>query len=404
MKALRRKRPFEEDFESEPLSWNDRFSRSISKDAPVLLDPYCLFLNFATGAWVLLDEVKKVPKPLTFFSAKHIEASHRDYKSLVKDFKYPFVVRHILEIENPFVNEAFQLKAKQISMKTEPNIAVLWHCSTLESLGSMLNNGMDVKFSSIGSFGTALYFADCVEKANIYSDGKEDPKRLRVMLRCQVILGKSKQFPHGMKDTNRITNEAGFDSVQGEPRFCREYAIYNNNQVRITHVFLYHFVDPSMEMDYEGNFIDGLMGNAFTSYAPNFFPTKIGAKAELISPFVLQPFYIQPKRFFSFRKPKNTPIETLQKEQLPLHLNIVPPHQILKITKKISLPSFIRDFFNTLRQHPMAMNCKTTINTLIVFFLAKKISVDEFCRDVEKYLKKKLDPIVIENILKQLYE
>jgi hypothetical protein len=389
MRTLRRKRSYEETTtqqSEEGKNWSDQFQSLISSSfAPVILDPYCVFLNFATGAWKYTETNQATLKPLTFFAAKHVHFSHPKFKSLVADFKYPFVVKHILEVENPFSTSAFNAKATQVSLKNsnDPNIRLLWHCSTLESMGSILNSGMDVKYAATGSFGTGLYFADCVEKANIYSDGKENLQRLRVMYRCQVILGKSKEYAHGQSNLNLFTNEQGYDSVQGEPRFCREYAVYNNNQIRVTHVFLYNLIDMSFELDYNGNFISGLMGNEFTSNAPDYFSPMAGEKAQMISPFVIQPLCQRPKLTSCvFRKTKNIPVENLQKDQLPLYNKMTPPMQMFRITKRMKLPQKLQRGFDMIRETATRKNCLNDAEQLIFRFLSKDITVDIFIKEI----------------------
>ena len=354
--------------------WAKQFQTLICKStAPIFFNPYCLFLNFALGSW------SEEAKPLTYFAAKYITYTNPEYKRLVVEFKYPFVVKHILEVENPGLTSAFKAKASQISIKCDPNIRELWHCTTLESLGSILNSGLDTNFSSIGSFGHGIYFADCIEKANIYSDGKEDLLRLRVLLKCQVILGKSKETAKGELMSTLISNFPGYDSVQGEPRFRREYTVYKNSQVRVTHVFLYNFVDQSMEMDYSGNFCSGLMGNAMTSHAPSFFLQTVGEKADMVSPFVIRPFLSRVgKSTYTPRKTLYTSIEKLQRDQLPLYDCIVPPHQILTITKKFDCPLQLIPYFQKLKDVAKSRNCISEVENLIVEVLSKKITLHVF--------------------------
>lgn len=119
---------------------------------------------------------------------------------------------------------------------------------TKGDLDKILREGLDPRISTIGFFGKGAYVARTPMKANDFCVDKGNPQALRVMLRCQVILGRSKEFEIGQFARNLVTEPEGFDSVTGFIRRAHEYVVYRSEQCLITHVILYRFTDTAQEL------------------------------------------------------------------------------------------------------------------------------------------------------------
>jgi hypothetical protein len=128
-----------------------------------------------------------------------------------------------------------------------PHIMKLWHTPNYEQIENILTNGLDINFAKRGYYGKALYFSDNPTKANDYSKCKGKPEELRIMLKCVVITGNTKEYKLGHFDSNLVKAPDGFHSVCGFLYRANEYAVYNNAQVLITHLIVYKFTDTVYE-------------------------------------------------------------------------------------------------------------------------------------------------------------
>lgn len=125
----------------------------------------------------------------------------------------------------------------------------LFHCTQPESVIPILENGFDLtKAKDKCFFGKALYFTNDPMKANDYSHARGNNQAIRVMLVCEVLMGRCEEFEMGRFDRERVKASEGFHSVQGFIRRAHEFVVYNKNQVYVSHVVLYRFTKPDLEL------------------------------------------------------------------------------------------------------------------------------------------------------------
>lgn len=168
------------------------------------------------------------------------EIPKEDWKSITGEMDTGFQILKVSEVTNIFCKSAFDIKTIQMA---NPNQTKLWHLPTLNPgvIDSILNFGLDKGKSKQGFFGKGIYLTDNAMKANDYSESKGDPESVRILLLCSVALGKSKSYEIGRFERELDCAPENYDSVQGLIRHAREYVVYNNNQVLITHIIHYRY-------------------------------------------------------------------------------------------------------------------------------------------------------------------
>ena len=230
------------------------------------------------------DEPSVASSMHRLFDGELLPQSHPEAKEVTKDMDSDFQVAGVFRVFNKFRSMAFQVQAAQVmtlSKERDANIQTLWHCTKMSSVVPILNLGMDVAHSnSSGFFGKGLYFTSDPMKANDYCGDKGSPHKLRAVLRCQVALGKCKEFELGCFDRSLVTVPPGFQSVMGYIRRGPEYVVYSNNQVLVTHVIIYRFLDPKRELAPCMNHPPNVNGQVvFITAALSEFFSKLHARA-----------------------------------------------------------------------------------------------------------------------------
>lgn len=167
-----------------------------------------------------------------------------------------FHIEKIYEIENKPKAAMFAAQCDFISQQlggADPNKIQGYHVTKSEDLDKLLDNGLDTALSQRGFYGRAISIAADIHKANDYSKFKGDPIAVRTMLICSVAVGKTKEFEIGRFDRDLVIAPPGFHSIKGFIRRGFEYGIYNNNQVLITHIITYKYLDTIGELAPIGN-------------------------------------------------------------------------------------------------------------------------------------------------------
>ena len=167
-----------------------------------------------------------------------------------------FHIEKIYEIENKPNAAMFAAQCDLISQQlggANPNKIQGYHVTKTEDLDKLLDNGLDTALSQRGFYGRAISIAADIHKANDYSKFKGDPIAVRTMLICSVAVGKTKEFEIGRIDRDLVIAPPGFHSIKGFIRRGFEYGIYNNNQVLITHIITYKYLDTIGELAPIGN-------------------------------------------------------------------------------------------------------------------------------------------------------
>lgn len=161
-----------------------------------------------------------------------------------------FDLEAVVKISHDFFKARFDLKEGHVARQLGEGAAapvIAYHASK-GNIRTIIAEGLDPRLASQGLFGRGLYFTPDPIKANDYCSEKGDPGRLRSILRCRVILGKSKDYGVGKFDRTLIREPRGFNSVSGFIRRSSEYVVYSADQVLVEEIIFYRFRDTAFEM------------------------------------------------------------------------------------------------------------------------------------------------------------
>lgn len=170
------------------------------------------------------------------------------FQTIKAEFPRGFAVDSIIEIQNSVLFTQYCVRREAVRLiRGDANEKIVYHVSK-GALHNICQDGLDNRLSQRGFFGRGLYVTSDPMKANDYSTDKGNPEALRMMLRCQVVLGKSKEYEVGRFDRDLMTEPEGFDSVQGFIRRGTEYVVYSQDRIYISHIVFYRFVDRELEL------------------------------------------------------------------------------------------------------------------------------------------------------------
>jgi hypothetical protein len=235
----------------------------------------------------------KAPKSAAvprLFTLHTVEPATPEYTRVVGGLQSGFAVEKVFAVNQPFREMSFQIQTAQMECSLpdhSANVQELWHMTRASSIGSVLNFGMDTGHASAQAFfGRGLYFSHDLMKANDYCppDIKGDPKRLRIVLLCKVALGVVHKFDIGAFNRALTTAPIGCHSVQGFIRRSFENVVYNNQQVLVTHVVVYRFTDPAVELAPAYNVPPNTQGHVvFVTPSLSVFFDKLRARVHGLS-------------------------------------------------------------------------------------------------------------------------
>ncbi|KAL8563971.1 hypothetical protein ACOMHN_025302 [Nucella lapillus] len=146
---------------------------------------------------------------------------------------------HLLKLRPP----DFELNERYLYHGTQANK----HCLSEE--------GLDHRLSFQGCFGRGIYFSDnprkCMQYATSTSNSLHSRGTSPMMLVCRVLLGESKVYDHGIKNSNlkrepeKPRAKGGwkyYDSVQGIPVDYPEFVVYDNRRSMIEYIVTFEEV------------------------------------------------------------------------------------------------------------------------------------------------------------------
>ncbi|XP_078656267.1 uncharacterized protein LOC144902607 [Branchiostoma floridae x Branchiostoma belcheri] len=129
------------------------------------------------------------------------------------------------------------------------NEQYLFHGTQSQAVNQICEEGLDQRLSRIGNFGRGIYFSDDPRKCVDYSASNSDQDSNPCILKCRVLLGDVKVYPHGQTDKDlrreplRENREEGmpksYDSVQGCVREYREFVIYSSYRTLPEYIIYY---------------------------------------------------------------------------------------------------------------------------------------------------------------------
>jgi Poly(ADP-ribose) polymerase catalytic domain len=199
------------------------------------------------------EDPEAMPKeelPMPLYHIAVLGKGTPEYEAIAADFKGRpgFELDSILEVQNAFPYTQYCIRKEALQMlRGDPNEIVGYHVSK-GSLHNICQNGLDQRQARRGVFGRGIYTTSDPMKANDYSTDKGNPETLRMMLRCKVLLGRSKEFPVGHFDRDLVMEPEGYDSTKGFIRRAEEYAVYSSDRVYISHIIFYRFTDSNLEL------------------------------------------------------------------------------------------------------------------------------------------------------------
>jgi hypothetical protein len=124
------------------------------------------------------------------------------------------------------------------------NIHLLYHTPGVFP-EKLFKNGIDIRYSKIGSFGRGAYFTNNAYKAMTYfrSDWDVKPDEIhpdnRYVTVSLVSLGRIKTYSH-LENHNTLFREPdGYDSVMGSPKDVNEITVFNAGKILLSYVVYY---------------------------------------------------------------------------------------------------------------------------------------------------------------------
>lgn len=175
----------------------------------------------------------------------------KECAKMAADFGEGFNVVKIVQVINPETYDKFKAQ-QRLMAKTNggiiPHEAITYHTPKTEDIEKICALGLEYRIAQRGFFGKGIYSTPDPMKANDYSDKKGNPEAVRAMLRCQVTVGRTKEFDIGRFDRDLYMEPEGYDSTKGFIRRASEYVVYNSDRINVTHIVFYKFGDSVLEL------------------------------------------------------------------------------------------------------------------------------------------------------------
>ena len=162
-------------------------------------------------------------------------------------FNEHFDILAIYSVNNTLLTNQYNDRKSAINFITgNANEKTMYHV-TKANITSVINEGLDPRYSQRGFFGRGIYFSESPVKCNDYSKDKGDPTAIRIMMQCRVVLGRSKEYELGHFDRDLVCEPSGYQSVKGFIRRDTEYVVYNRDQIVIDKIIIYRYTDTTNE-------------------------------------------------------------------------------------------------------------------------------------------------------------
>ncbi|XP_035688339.1 uncharacterized protein LOC118424026 isoform X1 [Branchiostoma floridae] len=188
-----------------------------------------------------------------------------EYRLIAEEFsRVNITVESIDRVQNRHLWDRFQDENRRLkdihsrSNSFNVNEQYLFHGTQSSAINEICEDGLDQRLSRIGNFGRGIYFSDDPRKCANYSDQDSNP----CILKCRVLLGDVKVYPHGQTDKDlrreplRENKEEGmpksYDSVQGCVREYNEFVIYSSYRT-IPEYIIYYRVPGTASRTTQGN-------------------------------------------------------------------------------------------------------------------------------------------------------
>ncbi|KAH3699455.1 hypothetical protein DPMN_074411 [Dreissena polymorpha] len=161
-------------------------------------------------------------------------------------------VTKIKRLQNKRLLERFKAEIedvrRHISEDDDVTVKYLYHGTSADK-AKLCEEGLDQRLSRMGYFGKGIYFSDTPLKCVHYADdpGRSNPDEAYI-LKCRVILGDVKVYPHGTNDISlkrepeKEDTYSGwryYDSVKGCPKDFNEYVVYESRRALIEYIITF---------------------------------------------------------------------------------------------------------------------------------------------------------------------
>ncbi|XP_076460488.1 uncharacterized protein LOC143293481 [Babylonia areolata] len=180
----------------------------------------------------------------------------REYSAITVDFEEAGLkVINVERLQNTMLLERFNTEKEHLLKLRPPDFELnekyLYH-GTQANKHNLCEEGLDHRLSFQGCFGRGIYFSDNPRKCMQYAaTTTSSPDTHPMILVCRVLLGESKVYEHGIKDSNlkrepeKPRAKGGwryYDSVQGIPVDYPEYVVYDNRRSMIEYIVTFEEV------------------------------------------------------------------------------------------------------------------------------------------------------------------
>lgn len=181
-----------------------------------------------------------------------------------------FVVNKVQRIQNETLWQRLCYEKKlMLRDRVDVNEQLLYHTSR-STISIICEEGLDLRLSRNGMFGSGIYFSDSPVKCNCYWGDGMSPTRY--MFCCRVLLGEIKEYPRGkseqlVREPPKPNPKPGepkcYDSVMGNLSGQKEYVVYNAYRVMPEYVLNYSV--PSAVMQQQQQQQPGAMSYPYPS-------------------------------------------------------------------------------------------------------------------------------------------
>ncbi|XP_066301273.1 uncharacterized protein [Branchiostoma lanceolatum] len=200
-----------------------------------------------------------------------------EYRLIAEEFsRVNITVECIERVQNQRLWDRLQYEKRNMkdmrrSDSFDVNEQYLFHGTQSSAVNQICEEGLDQRLSRIGNFGRGIYFSDDPRKCVDYSASNSAQDSNPCILKCRVLLGDVKVYPHGQTDKDlrreplRENREEGmpksYDSVQGCVKEYNEFVIYRN-YITLPEYVIYYRLSGTASRTTQGS-----------AQAPNSVPT-----------------------------------------------------------------------------------------------------------------------------------
>jgi hypothetical protein len=196
-----------------------------------------------------LIELDKIFENLPNVQPKRLRPGTPEFNKIVSPINKAdgFFALSVYLIEDTHQTMSFKKNSGLIARENggNSNSITMFHCASTGGHISLLKGTVDF---------TSIAFTEDFYKANDYSLVKGNPSATRLLLICDVELGRTKELSARYFDRKHVQAPKGFHSVRGFINIYNEYFVFNKSQIRPIYLILYNFTNKALELEKSINF------------------------------------------------------------------------------------------------------------------------------------------------------